>query len=186
MPQASVLDASDIRRVFRAIEAMRFSDRNRLVFVLSLYGGLRVSEIAALKVGDVVTDTRAVRREVKLLASQTKGNRGRTIFLSNKLQFEIASYLPFCQCNPNDPLIVTRSGRAFSSVTLCMLFKSIYEAAGIRTSSHSGRRTFATRLNEQGVGMKTIQRLLGHKHISTTAVYCEVSESQLRNAVELV
>ena len=62
----------------------------------------------------------------------------------------------------------------------------IYELAGIRTSSHSGRRTFATRLNAKGVGMKTIQKLLGHRHIGTTALYCDVSEDTLRNAVELV
>jgi integrase len=44
-----------------------------------------------------------------------------------------------------------------------MLFKEIYEVAGIRTSSHSGRRTFATRLNAKGVGMRTIQKLMGHR-----------------------
>jgi integrase/recombinase XerD len=67
-----------------------------------------------------------------------------------------------------------------------MLFKDIYELAGIRTSSHSGRRTFATRLNARGVGMRTIQKLMGHKHISTTALYCDVSDEMLRNDVELV
>ena len=67
-----------------------------------------------------------------------------------------------------------------------MLFKEIYETAGIRTSSHSGRRTFATRLNEKGIGMRTIQKLMGHRHIGTTALYCEVSDIVMRNAVELV
>ena len=67
-----------------------------------------------------------------------------------------------------------------------MLFNEIYEIAGIRTSSHSGRRTFATRLNAKGIGMRTIQKLMGHKHIGTTALYCDVSEDTLRNAVEVV
>jgi len=67
-----------------------------------------------------------------------------------------------------------------------MLFKEIYELAGIRTSSHSGRRTFATRLNSKGIGMRTIQKLMGHQHISTTALYCEVSDDMLRSAVETV
>jgi len=43
-----------------------------------------------------------------------------------------------------------------------------------------------TRLNAKGIGMKTIQRLMGHQHISTTALYCDVSDNMLRNAVELV
>ena len=89
--------------------------------------------------------------------------------------------------NSKAPLIASqRNGTAFSSVTLSMLFKEIYELAGIRTSSHSGRRTFATRLHACGVGMRTIQKLMGHKHISTTALYCDVSDEMLRNAVELV
>jgi integrase/recombinase XerD len=67
-----------------------------------------------------------------------------------------------------------------------MLFKEIYELAGIRTSSHSERRTFATRLNAKGVGMRTIQKLMGHRNIGTTALYCDVSDATMRNAVELV
>jgi len=46
--------------------------------------------------------------------------------------------------------------------------------------------TIATRLNATGIGMKTIQLLMGHQHISTTALYCKVSDNILRNAVELV
>jgi integrase/recombinase XerD len=79
-----------------------------------------------------------------------------------------------------------RHGRFFTNVTLSMLFKGIYDAAGLKTSSHSGRRTFATRLNAKGVGMRTIQKLMGHRHIGTTALYCDVSDEQMRNAVELV
>jgi hypothetical protein len=40
---------------------------------------------------------------------------------------------------------------------------------GVRTSGHSGRRTYAMGLNAKGVGRKTIQKLTGHKHIATTA-----------------
>jgi integrase/recombinase XerD len=71
-------------------------------------------------------------------------------------------------------------------MNLSMLFKEIYETAGIWTSSHSGRRTFATRLNAKGVGMRTIQKLMEHRNISTTALYCDVSDETMRNAVELV
>jgi integrase/recombinase XerD len=56
----------------------------------------------------------------------------------------------------------------------------------IRTFSHSGRRTFATRLNAKSVGMRTIQKLMGHRNIGTKASYCEVSNKIMRSAVELV
>jgi integrase/recombinase XerD len=54
MANASVLSDNDIRRVFRIIETTRHADRNRLAFVLSIYAGMRVGEIAALTVGDVI------------------------------------------------------------------------------------------------------------------------------------
>ena len=55
MGQASVLTETEIRRVFRIIATTRHAERNRLAFVLSIYSGLRVGEIAALTVGDVAT-----------------------------------------------------------------------------------------------------------------------------------
>jgi len=188
MAQASVLTDSELRRVFRLIETTRYPKRNRLAFVLSFYAGLRVGEIAALTIGDVATASCEPRREVKLAAHQTKGSKGRTVVLSDRVRSEIGSYLKNrWLSDPNAPLINSqKGGRQFSAASLAMLFSDIYRLAGIRTSSHSGRRTFATRLNAKGVGMRTIQKLMGHRHIGTTALYCDVSDDQLRNAVELV
>jgi integrase/recombinase XerD len=188
MAQASVLTDSDIRRVFRIIETTRHVERNRLAFVLSIYAGMRVGEIAALRIGDVATGEREPRREIKLSAQQTKGSKGRTVVLSERVRREIAAHLKTrTHCREDAPLIASqRNRRFFSNVSLSMVFKEIYELAGIRTSSHSGRRTFATRLNERGVGMKTIQRLMGHRNIATTAMYCEVSDAVMRGAVELI
>lgn len=182
-----MLADNDERRVLRIIETMRHADRNRLAFVLSRYAGMRVGEIAALTASDVANQFGEPRREIKLASRQTKGKYGRTVILSDRVRKEIASFLrPYPSFDPERPLIRSQRGGAFSSLTLSMLFKEIYETAGIRTSSHSGRRTFATRLNEKGVGMRTIQRLMGHKHIGTTALYCDVSDAIMRSAVELV
>ena len=159
--------------VFRIIETTCHVERNRLCFVLSLYSGLRVGEIAALTIGDVATQNGDVRREIKLGVHQTKGSKGRTVILSERVRKELGSFLKSQPSRPGDaPLIASqRNGRAFTNVSLSMLFKEIYELAGLRTSSHSGRRTFATRLNEKGVGMRTIQKLMGHRNIGTTALY---------------
>ena len=134
----------------------------------------------------IATHDGKARREIKLGAHQTKGSKGRTVVLSNRARDELTSFLTLrAQRVSTDPLVASqRNSRPFSAVSLSMLFKDIYEAAGIRTSSHSGRRTFATRLNAAGVGMKTIQKLMGHRHIGTTALYCEVSDETMRNAVD--
>ena len=188
MAQASVQTDTEIRRVFRILDTTRHAERNRLCFTLSIYAGLRVGEIAAVTVADVWTESGNVRREIKLGAHQTKGSKGRTVILSERVRKEIGSFLETQPKRDHGaPLIASqRNGRPFTNVTLSMLFKEIYETAGIRTSSHSGRRTFATRLNAKGVGMRTIQRLMGHRNIGTTALYCDVSDETMRNAVELV
>ena len=188
MAQASVLSDNDVRRLFRIIETTRHAERNRVAFVLSIYAGMRVGEIAAIKISDVMNHHGEIRPEIKLAGNQTKGKNGRSVILSTRVRREIGAYLKSrLERHFDGPLIFSqRNRRAFSSLTLSMLFKEIYEVAGIRTSSHSGRRTFATRLNAKGIGMRTIQKLMGHKHIGTTALYCDVTEDTLRNAVEVV
>src|SRR5258705_7495949 len=108
MAQASVLTDSEIRRVFRIIETTRHAARNRLAFVLSIYAGLRVGEIAALKVQDVATVDGNSRREIKLGAHQTKGSNGRTVVLSSRAREEIASLVKLSTRKPDDrPLIAS-------------------------------------------------------------------------------
>ena len=93
MAQASVLTDGDIRRVFRIIETTNHAERNRLAFVLSIYAGLRIGEIAALTIGDVATSEGRIRREIKLGAHQTKGSKGRTVVLSTRVRKEVDAYL---------------------------------------------------------------------------------------------
>src|ERR1700730_8991251 len=189
MAQASVLTDPEIRRVFRIIETTRHADRNRLAFVLSLYAGLRVGEIAALTIGDVLTQKGEVRREIKLDPRQTKGSKGRTVVLSSRVRTEIVEYVRTHRIQRHDaPLISSqRNASAFSNVTLSMLFKEIYELAGIRTSSHSGRRTFATRLNARGVGMRTIQKLMGHSETGRMSAFTPIAaEKRTSRRVRLV
>src|SRR6266481_938310 len=128
MAQASVLTDTEIKRVFRIIETTRHAARNRLAFVLSIYAGLRVGEIAALTVQDAATVEGIARREIKLAAHQTKGSKGRTVVLSNRVRDEIGVFLkPRVRRSEETPLVASqRNGRPFSAVSLSMLFKEIY------------------------------------------------------------
>src|SRR6476646_1432400 len=118
MGQASVLNESEIRRVFRIIETTRHVERNRLCFVLSLYSGLRVGEIAALTIGDVATKNGDVRREIKLGVHQTKGSKGCTVILSERVRKELGSFLKnMTNRDQGEPLVASqRNGLAFTNV----------------------------------------------------------------------
>lgn len=65
---------------------------------------------------------------------------------------------------------------------------SLYRAAGLRAgySSHSGRRTFASRLVAQGHSLDTVQILLGHSHLDHVSPYVDVSAREQREAVAAI
>jgi len=187
MAKAKVLSKEEIKRVMRIAESSPFGQRDRLALALSIYAGMRVGEIAALRIGDVRgLDGNAVGI-IHLKKHQTKGNHSRRVFVGEYLRKQLDSYL-LIRSALNDKTALIRSSRTgghFSNVSLSTRLKKIYAEAAIDTSSHSGRRTYATRKNEFGVGMRTIQQLLGHKNISTTALYCDVSDEQLGNAANV-
>jgi integrase/recombinase XerD len=104
---------------------------------------------------------------------------------------------------PETPLIVTQKGGAFelsvkrrlnldgepveylAADSLQSYVTGLYRAAGLAAghSSHSGRRTFASRLVAQGHPLDTVQLLLGHSHLDHVAPYLEVSRHEMREAI---
>lgn len=88
---------------------------------------------------------------------------------------------------PNSPLILSQKGGGYIPNTLQMhMSKMLRQWAGVdRASSHSGRRTLATKmLHNQGEHLKTVQQVLGHKSAATTTIYQELPESEVREVLE--
>ena len=188
MKQAQVLTDKDMKRVMAQVARSAFPERNRCALQLSWLAGMRVGEIAALNVGDVLDADGKVRGQIQLTAAQTKGDSARTVLLNAQAQTEIAIYVrTLKQATPYDPLFRSRVGKRFSANSLCQVFLRIYDAAGLdRATSHSGRRTFITTLAHKGVSVRVLAELAGHRSIATTQRYIELNENVLRAAVELV
>lgn len=146
--------------------------------------GIGVGQIAALTVGDVRGLDGRAADIIHLAKHQGKGKRSRRVFVGDDLRKILTNFLSSSQnLQDGGPLIrSSRTGHHMCTVTLSTRLRSIYRAAGIDTSSHAGRSTFATRKNELGIGMATIQQRMGHSSIETTAINCSVSDEQLRNA----
>jgi integrase/recombinase XerD len=188
MARAKVLSREEVKRVMRMADFTRYGLRDRVALALSIQAGMRIGEIAALKTGDVRgIDGRAVE-VIHLSKHQTKGSKSRRVFLSAALQTLLNTYLAEIeQLDDSRPFIPSSRTRGhFSNVSLSSRLKAIYESAGIKTSSHSGRRTFATALHERSVGIKTIQHLMGHKSIQTTAIYVTITDDQMTKAVNAI
>ena len=186
MKRSHVLNDREIKRVFAAISRSAFPARNRAMFQLSIYAGMRVGEIAALRVEDVVAADGSVRAQIQLCAEQTKGNDARTVLLNTQVQSELAEYLRKHKCTTG-ALFVSKVGKGFSSNSLCQLFARIYSDSGVdAATSHAGRHYFLTTLADKGVSIHVLAALAGHKNISTTMVYLTANANVMRAAVELI
>ena len=146
------------------------------------YGaGLRVSEVVALKVGDIDSTRMLIRVE------QGKGRKDRNAMLSPQLLALLRQWwregkrrgvmLPegwlFPGRNCLEPLSTRQLNRAVHEAA---------ETAGIkkRVSPHTLRHSFATHLLEQDVDIRVIQVLLGHSKLDTTALYARVATKTIR------
>ena len=112
------------------------------------------------------------------------------MFVSSKLRDELTNYTQLIRTDDRErSLFPTQKNprKGFTANTLTQHFLALYRAAGIDgASSHSGRRNYATAIASKGVGLRVLMRLLGHRNVSTTAVYIDANDNMLRNAVELV
>ncbi len=186
--QAKTLTPQDLRRLLDYTATRKHAVRNRTMLLVTHYSGMRVGEVARLRYQDVVDATGAIRDEIQLDPTQTKGRHARTVFVNAKLKRELEAYI---RCHPTDDpahrLFYTQKREGFTPNTLAQHFHYLYKRAGIvGGSSHSGRRTFITNLAAKGVGVRVLMSLAGHRSISTTQAYIDVNDDMKRRAVELI
>ena len=182
------MNESQLRSVIQYCRSCRHPTRDETIILISFYAGLRAKEIAALAVGNVFDEAGAVRIQFILSASQRKGGKTRTVYLNQRLRKALLEYGGSKYLSDSShPLFESQKGGHFSANTMCQLFLDIYKAVGLKdASSHSGRRTYITRLANKGVEVRLLAELAGHSHISTTQRYIDVNAEQLKEAVELI
>ena len=189
MKQAKVLSDKELKKVIDYIEAFdRHSERNRAIILLTHYCGMRVSEVASLFVSDIVNDKGEINEVIHLTANQTKGTESRRVFVSKKAKQALKRYL---QSNlsviQQSYLFQTQKSKRFNTTALITLIKRLYERVGIvGVSSHSGRRTFITKLATSGISVRVIAEAVGHSSIATTQRYIDVNDGLISNAVERI
>ncbi|CAN1506941.1 XerD Site-specific recombinase XerD [Burkholderiaceae bacterium] len=199
MSQARVLTEKEIRKVLNFCNTQPHSARNKAMLLCTHMAGMRVGEVAALRICDVLALDGTVKEEIALSASQTKGDKARTVLVPKKLRDELTSYLQqrfglanlqaVTQTDTQRALFPTQKNpkRGFSANTLCQLFHKLYKDSQMYgATSHSGRRTFITKLADKGVGVRVLMALAGHKSIATTQRYIELNPTIMKAAVELI
>lgn len=199
MKQARVLNEKELNALFRYVATRKYAARDRAILACTYFGGMRIGEVAELRIKDVLAADGTIKLEMNLTAEQTKGKYGRTVVLAEKLRKELMDYLltRFDKKElialtysdlANKPLFTTQKSEGFSANTLTYTIHMLYKDAGFLdgASSHSGRRSFLTHLSSKSVPLKVLMELAGHRQAQTTMRYINVTQDMKRAAVELI
>jgi len=148
--------------------------RDRVLLATTYAAGLRVSEVVALKVSDLDGDRMTIH------ISLGKGAKDRYVPLSQRLLQDVRAYWRIQP--PRVWLFPNRHGTRPIDVTVAQKLYTLAKLrAGIRKQGgiHALRHAFATHLLEAGRDLQTVQHLLGHRHLSTTARYFHLTQSRV-------
>ena len=145
---------------------------------LAMYSGLRVAEIAALKIGDLNLQG----KDPFLIVRNGKGNKKRTVYLDVYLNKHLKQFIEYenkalyQSIESEAPLFAGRKGKHSPTITLNKSFKQGVFSAGLRDklSIHSARHTYATFLLHDTKNLRYVQKQLGHSNIPMTAHYANI------------
>lgn len=159
-----------------------FEVRDRCMVEAMYACGLRVSEVAGLKVSNIDFDEQCL----KVLGKESKERLVPfyTRFAS-LLQYYMQEVRPLLAKEESDIVFLNRRGKGITVRYIQKLVKEQGIKANIPLDLHPHmiRHSFATHLLDRGVDLRVVQELLGHAHLSTTEIYTHVTIDQLRKVV---
>jgi integrase/recombinase XerD len=161
-----VLSLEEVARFFAAITSVK----HRAILMTAYAAGLRISEVVALRVEDIDS------KRMVLRVRQGKGRKDRNVMLSPRLLTLLREYWKIAR--PTDWLFPGKiPGQPITVGTVHRICVQAAQTAGLdkHVTVHTLRHSFATHLLEAGTNIRTIQMLLGHRNIKTTAVYTHIS-----------
>lgn len=171
-----ILSREEIQQILNVTHNLK----HRTMIALMYSSGLRLSELINLRVCDVSI------AELTIHVREGKGKKDRLTIFSEKIVHDLERFVAhreadeyvFVSSFNNDNTRDRRlSGRTFQKV-----FERALVRAGIKKAAtpHDLRHSFATHLLENGISLRHIQMLLGHKNIATTTIYTKVYKPQLK------
>ncbi len=153
--------------------------RNRAILEVMYACGLRVSEVASLKVSSINFDDGVIR-------VFGKGSKERIVPMGHLAVQALKRYLtksrPYLLKSPDEPtLFLSNRGKVLDRERIWAIIKETARLAGIDKNihPHTLRHSFASHLLENGADLRVIQEMLGHADIATTQIYTHVDQRQL-------
>ena len=176
-----IATAKEFETMLNSLDLEKFGDVVTYVSISILwYTGIRVGELAELKISDVDFENKV------LIIRKAKNRKGRKIPLNSKLFKTLKSYITIKnEISGNNHLLVSVNDIPLSRDTLRgKIMKVSKECKFEEVTCHSFRRSFATRMLEQGTNLLVIKELLGHKNLQMLLSYAMVSDTVMKGEVE--
>ena len=192
MSKSKILNYSQLNVLFKQMEYLRHSERDRLVIALTFYTGMRIGEITKLIWSDLIDSNLLPHTQINFKRDQVKSRKPQRVLLSKKCRSEITRYLKYYltkheKVNFARPVILTQRNTAFTPNSLCIHINAVYKKVNQpHLTTHSGRKSFITALANKAVNAKVIMTLARHEHLSSTQKYVEINDEQLEQANELI
>jgi integrase/recombinase XerD len=165
-----VLSPDEVRRFLDAVDNLKY----RVILTVCYATGLRISEAVRLKPAAIDSQRMVIR------VDQGKGHKDRYVMLPPKLLAMLRDY--WKRTHPGEWLFPgDRVGQPISPLTIGHICRQVRLRCGIGKpiTPHSLRHAFAVHLLEAGTDLRTIQLLLGHRNLGTTARYLMIATSQV-------
>ena len=162
----------DLHKFFAAIDSVR----DRAMFVLMLRCGLRISEVAQLRLTDLYLDESRPR-----LVARGKGSKERSVYLSPQAERALRAYLTERPRATSNFVFLSYQLDGMSTTAIHKRLMRYRDQAGVYLTAHRLRHSFANDLISADVPVTTVQKLLGHTWLETTQTYVAANDRKVQD-----
>lgn len=171
----AVMSAEEIKTLIDSVTNIK----HRTIIMMLYSSGMRLSEIAGLKITDI--DSKNMR--IKIV--QGKGAKDRFTILSQQVLLELRAY--YIIYKPKEYLFNgDKPGKAYSVRSIQHLMQKALIKIGLDSKNytiHTIRHSFATHLVDNGTDLHTLKELLGHRSLQTTMQYMHLTSKRIKNII---
>lgn len=167
--------AEELQHILSSLHGKQ-AKRNKAIIGIMSIGGLRVSEVVNLNIGDIHDD------HIKIIG---KGNKERHVPLNDTLQRLLKDYLSERKHIENAAVFLSdRAQKRLTTRGIGAIIQSISKELGIKLHPHMFRHTAGTYAYAASKDIVGVQELLGHTKIETTRIYTHMLQENTRKVVE--
>ena len=184
-PDIHFLEPEEVEALLRAVPDDRLGRVERVMYLTAAMTGMRQGELFALRWRDVDWSAQRIRVRQNFVRGEfgtPKSKRSsRSVPLASRVAGELDLLFKDSARRSDDDLVFAHpeTGKPIDRSKLLKRFKAALRAAGVReVRFHDLRHTFGTRMAAQGVPMRALQEMLGHRDFKTTLIYADYAPSE--------